>query len=120
MTPAEETAFAEIEARLKAQEEKITAAEQLADRRKLMAPVAVAALAATTALISPALAVQVHDLNPATTFGFADISEFAHAVRVGCAQGGRVDDRLPVRLGAVAGQIKGAPTNFHEGGGYGG
>jgi HK97 family phage major capsid protein len=54
---------------------------------------------------SPALSVQVGDLNPATTGGFKGLGEFAMAVRNATVPGGARDPRLMA-----------APTNVHQGG----
>ena len=59
--------------------------------------------------------IEVNDLNPETTNGFANIAEFALAVRsaVPGSAGGMIDERLLPGRGA-------APTNYHQEGGSSG
>ncbi len=94
LTEAEAAEFAQIEDDAKTCQASIDAENARAERRRSM-----------DALPSAAGQNVVHDLDPTTTHGFHDISEFAVAVREASSVGGHRDTRL------VA-----APANTHQGG----
>mgnify|MGYP001492369520 CR=1 FL=1 len=60
--------------------------------------------------VAPGARIQVFDQDPAQTGGFADMAEFAIAVRRACVNQG-TDPRLVRNYGAP---VMGAPTNFHQ------
>jgi HK97 family phage major capsid protein len=95
MTADEEARYSAVEAQIAETLADIEAAEQTAERRRAMASIT----------LSPAGANTVNDPNPATTFGFKGLGEFAQAVKHASVNGGYVDKRLMA-----------APTNVHTGG----
>lgn len=90
----------------------IEKAERVADARRRMEAVTGGEAASIDGQAGPAQGGSrgrnaVHDLNPATTYGFKDLMEFAVAVREASGPGVGFDQRLKMA----------APTNFHTGGG---
>lgn len=92
----EQTEWDQIEADLKEVKADIDRLEALDSRREMLG----------TTRVIPAGSYGTNEPNPATTGGFKDMGEFAHAVRRACnPSGAQIDARLMA-----------APTNFHQGG----
>lgn len=116
LNEAEASRFAAIQADVDDVNDQIEALQRRAEARRSMEAIT----AHGNGDDAPARAyglTTVNDLNPATTGGFKDIAEFAASVRQAQVPGGYTDERL---LGLTAPKTKGAPTNFHTGGGDGG
>lgn len=114
LTEAETSKYNEIEAELADVLQQVQAGENTSARRASLTSTA-AALA-----IAPALAVASPDEQLLQTGGFANIAEFAVAVRQAAPQvSGIVDPRLNQIREAEMNQLKqmGQPANFHSGSG---
>lgn len=98
-TAAEATEYDQIEADVRATQAEIAAVEQLTERRRAMQ-----AIEGSTALSGTGA--QVHDQNPARTYGFKEIGEFVFAVHSASRKSGAVIDP----------RLHAAPTNVHQGG----
>lgn len=94
LSPEEQDDLGAIEAKIADTQSKIDNQKALQERRRTM-----------EAIPSAYGRNAVHDANPATTFGFNDMAEFAVAVRQASTSAGARDSRLMA-----------APTNTHEGG----
>lgn len=104
----QERRYGEIEAELAQISGDIGKLERQAERRREMAPTVSAPGAGRVAV--PAGESVTDEPNPATTYGFHNLGEFAGAVMRATDPASRIVDP---RLSA-------APTNFHEGGGASG
>ena len=102
MTEADQAAYDGVKAEIAAKQAEIGAAERLAEERRQMAALTLAAPSDAPAP-RPAGSMNVHDRDPVRTGGFADIAEFAVAVRNAMTPGHAPDRRLAALPGAHVG-----------------